>query len=171
MNAKFSELITYFRTLATQNKDIAHSATEKHFYRFELDEVLTGLKNVVYPALILEGYRYSLSDKQSDNVMKNRTGAFILIDHLKDKGDFDGMHTIWDNMECICDELIAKIITDKRNKQVKAVRDIDLNTIEVALISNQLDQNYGIRCTYDIKSAFTTDIDPSKWDYEAVVPE
>ena len=75
MKSKFSDLIQYFRTLATQHVDIGHSTTDKHFYRFELDEVLTGLKKVNYPALILEGYRYSLTDKQSDNVLKERSGS------------------------------------------------------------------------------------------------
>ena len=46
MKSKFSDLIQYFRTLATQHVDIGHSLTDKHFYRFELDEVLTGLKKV-----------------------------------------------------------------------------------------------------------------------------
>jgi hypothetical protein len=170
MNTKFSEIVTYFKTLAAQNVDIAHSATEKHFYRFELDEVLTNLKNVNYPALILEGYRYKLKDQSSDNVLKDRTGAFILIDHLHDIGDFDAMEEIWDNMESICDEIIAKIKSDKRNPLAKAVRDFDLNTVEIALIANTIDQNYGIRCTYTITSPFTTDIDPTKWNLDVDVP-
>ena len=171
MNSRFSEIIQYFKTLATQHVTIGHSLNEKHFYRFELDEVLTNLKNVNYPALILEGYRYKLKDQSSDNVLKDRTGAFILIDHLHDIGDFDAMEEIWDNMESICDEIIAKIKSDKRNPLAKAVRDFDLNTVEIALIANTIDQNYGIRCTYTITSPFTTDIDPTKWNLDVDVPK
>ena len=123
MNVKFSALITYFRTLAAQHMSIGHSLNEKHFYRFELEEILSGLKDVNYPALILEGYRYSLVDNKSDNVLKERTGAFVLIDHLKDIGDFDAMHEVWDNMETICDDIIARIKSDKRNPNAPAVRD------------------------------------------------
>lgn len=171
MNVKFSEIISYFKTLAAQNVDIRHSKTEKHFYRLELDEVLTNLKNINFPALILEGYRFGLSDKQSDNVLKNRTGAFILIDHLHDRYDFDGMHQIWDNMESICDEIIAKIKSDKRSCNVNAIRDFDLSSVEVGLIANETDQNYGIRCTYTIGSPVSTDIDTDKWNFEAEIPE
>ena len=46
MNTKFSELVQYFREIATQHIAIGHSATENHFYRFEIDEVLIGLKTV-----------------------------------------------------------------------------------------------------------------------------
>ena len=45
MNTKFSELVQYFREIATQHIEIGHSATENHFYRFEIDEVLIGVKN------------------------------------------------------------------------------------------------------------------------------
>ena len=171
MNTRFSEIITYFRTLATQHVTIGHSLAEKHFYRFELEEILSNLKNVNYPALILEGYRYSLSDKQSDNVMKERTGAFVLVDHLRDINDFDKMHEIWDNMESICDQMIARIKSDKRNPAIKAIRDFDLGSVQVALIANETDNNYGIRCTFTISSSFTTDVDPQKWNLEVVVPE
>ena len=171
MNTRFSSLITYFRTLAAQHVSIGHSYAEKHFYRFELEEILSNLKNVNYPALILEAYRYSLSDKQSDNVQKERTGAFVLIDHLKDIGDFDAMHEIWDNMETICDDIIARIKTDKRNPAAKAVRDFDLNNVNVALIANENDRNYGIRCTFTISSPLTTDVSAEKWDYNVDVPE
>lgn len=171
MNAKFSETIQYFKTLAAQHISIGHSATEKHFYRFELEEILGGLKDVNYPALILEGYRYSLTDKQSDNVLKERSGAFVLIDHLHDRGDFDKMHEIWDNLEVICDDLVARIKADKRNPAIAQVRDFDLNTIQVALIANDTDQNYGIRCSFTLVSSLTTVVDPDKWNLDVVLPD
>lgn len=171
MNAKFSETIQYFKTIAAQHVQIGHSLTEKHFYRFELEEILSGLKDVNYPALILEGYRYSLTDKQSDNVLKERTGAFVLIDHLSDRGDIDSMHEIWDNLESICDDIVGRIKADKRDPNMKQVRDFDLNTIQVALIANEHDLNYGIRCTFTLVSSMATDVDPDKWNLEADVPE
>lgn len=171
MNTRFSEIIQYFKTLASQHVAIGHSLNEKHFYRFELEEILSNLKNVNYPALILEGYRYSLTDKSSDNVMKERTGAFVLIDHMSDMGDFDAMHEVWDNMETICDEIIARIKSDKRNSTIRSIRDFDLGSVQVALIANETDKNFGIRCTFTITSSFTTDVDAAMWNLEAEVPE
>ena len=171
MITKFSDLIQYFRTIATQHVAIGHSISEKHFYRFELDEVLTGLKKVNYPALILEGYRYSLSDKQSDNVMKERSGAFMLLGHLNDIGDFDAMHQLWDRLETICDDIIVRIKSDKRNPNAKAIRDFDLGSVNVALIANENDKNYGVRCTFTISSPLCTDVNSEKWKLDINVPE
>jgi hypothetical protein len=170
MNTKFSDLITYFRTLAAQHVAIKHSETEKHFYRFEADEVFSGLKNVSYPALILEGYRYSFIDKQSDNTMKERSCAFMMLDHLSDIGDFDGMHDIWDRMEIICDDLIARIKSDKRNPNVNAVRDFDLNSVEAALIAAKAGNNFGIRITFTVTSPHNIDVDSTKWNLDVDVP-
>ena len=171
MNTKFSDVIQYFKMLASQHVSIAHSSAEKHFYRFEIDEVLSGLKTINYPALILEGYRFSLIDKQSDNVLKERTGAFILLDHLKDICDYDAMHELWDRLETICDDIIARIKSDKRNPTAEAVRDFDLNNIEFALIANENDKNYGIRCTFSIVSPFVIKVDPDRWNLNCDVPE
>jgi len=171
MTTRFSDLIQYFRTIATQHMAIGHSISDKHFYRFELDEVLTGLKKVNYPALILEGYRYSLSDKQSDNVMKERSGAFMLLGHLNDIGDYDAMHQLWDHLETICDDIIVRIKADKSNPNAKAIRDFDLGSVNVALIANENDKNYGVRCTFTISSPLCTDVNSEKWKLDINVPE
>jgi len=171
MITRFSDLIQYFRTIASQHVAIGHSSNEKHFYRFELDEVLTGLKKVNYPALILEGYRYSLTDKQSDNVMKERSGAFMLLGHLNDIGDFDAMHQLWDQLETICDDIIIRIKSDKRNPNAMAIRDFDLGSVNVALIANENDKNYGVRCTFTISSPLCSDVNPERWNIDVVVPE
>lgn len=171
MITRFSDLIQYFRILAAQHVAIGHTSTEKHFYRFELDEVLTGLKKVNYPALILEGYRYSLADKLSDNVMKERSGAFMLLGHLNDIGDFDAMHQLWDDLEMICDDIIIRIKADKRNPTAKAIRDFDLGSVNVALIANENDKNYGVRCTFTISSPLSTDLNSEKWNYNSNVPD
>ena len=166
MSATFSDIIEYFRTIASEHIQIGHSDNEKHFYRFEIEEVLTGLKKVNYPALILEGYRYSFEDSKSDNIIKKRTGAFILIDHLKDIGDFDAMHETWDRMEEICDDILARIKSDKYKPTAKAVRDFEISSVEVALLANVEDKNYGIRCTYTVSSPRSMDVDPDKWNLE-----
>lgn len=164
MSAKFSDLIAYFKLLATQHIAIGHSEKEKHFYRFELEEVLTSLKTINFPALILEGYKYKLSDAKSDNVIKERSGAFIILGHLKDTGDYDAMHELWDFQEEICDDICARIKSDKRI--VAAVRDFDLNSVDVSLIANMAERNYGIRCTFTISSPRPMNVDPDKWNME-----
>jgi hypothetical protein len=167
MNTKFSELVQYFKTLASQHTGIAHSDNDKHFYRFELEEVLTSLKNINYPAFILEGYRYGLIDKLSDNVLKQRSGAFMIISHLSDVSDFDTMHDIWDDLESICDDIIIRIKTDKRDPSISAIKNFDLDSVEVTLIANEIDNNFGIRCTFTVSSPLSMEVNPHVWLIDA----
>jgi len=116
MAAKFSQLVTYFENLARTHVDIGHTDQEKHFFRMEVDEVLAGINrtDVKYPFLILEGYGYDFTDSKSDNLLKNRSGAFMLLDHVSDSSDFEAIHAVWDHMEEIGDEILVRMKTDKR---------------------------------------------------------
>ena len=62
----------------------------------EVDEVLGGINrtDVKYPFLILEGYGYDFTDDKSDNLLKNRRGAFMVIDHVSDQTDFEAIQTL-----------------------------------------------------------------------------
>jgi hypothetical protein len=164
MAATFSDIVAYFEKIARQHVAIGHSQSEKHFYRYELEEVVTGLREINYPALILEWYRYLLKDFKGDNVMKERTGAFILLGHLNDPEDFDAMHDLWDSLEVIHDDIIARMKSDKLSE--KAVRDFDLNSVEVALIANVHDQNFGLRCLFTIASPKKMEVEEAKWNYK-----
>ncbi len=90
---RFSALVDYFKRIAVEHRQIQHDDTHNHFYRFEVDEVLSGIHSLRYPALILEGYRFSFGDQKADNPVKKRQGAFILLDHVTDPGDHDQVST------------------------------------------------------------------------------
>ena len=165
MSAKFSQLVTYFENLARMHKEIGHTDSEKHFFRMEVDEVLAGINrtDVKHPFLILEGYGYDFTDNKSDNLLKNRRGAFMLIDHVSDITDFDAIHAVWDHMEEIGDELLVRMKADKRNPLAPAVRNFEFSSSEATLIANESDCNYGIRFTYTLTSPRSNDVDPDKW--------
>ena len=163
--AKFSELITYFENLARSHKDILHSDDEKHFFRMEIDEVLAGINrtDVNYPMLILEGYGFEFTDNKSDNLLKNREGAFILLDHVSDISDHNLIHEKWDEMEEIATEILIKIKSDKRNPLTPVVRNFEFDTVNGSLILNEIGNDVGIRLTYTITSPVTNDVNPDKW--------
>jgi hypothetical protein len=159
---KFSDMVAYFRLLASEHQQIKHSDTDKHFYRFEVDEVLSGINNIRYPAFILEGYRFSFTDKKSDNPVKKRQGAFILLDHVGDPGDHDKIHQVWDFLEEIGDDILARIAADKRQR-TSPVRDFDLESVEGTLLATEMGNHYGIRFTFDVDCRFSMEVDPAKW--------
>ena len=164
--AKFSELITYFENLARSHKDILHSDDEKHFFRMEIDEVLAGINrtDVKYPMLILEGYGFGFTDNRSDNLLKNREGAFIILDHVSDISDYGLIHQKWDELEEIATEILVKIKSDKRNPLTPVVRNFEFDNINASLLLNEIGNDVGIRLTYTITSPVMNDVNPDKWN-------
>ena len=162
---KFSALVTYFENLARLHKEIGHCDQEKHFFRMEVDEVLAGITrtDVATPFLILEGYGYDFTDSKSDNILKNRNGAFMLLDHVSDPTNFEAIHAVWDHMEEIGDELLIRMKTDKYNPLTPVIRDFQFSSVQATLIANEIDGKYGIRYTYTLTSPRSNDPDPEKW--------
>jgi hypothetical protein len=164
MGAKFSDLISYFEKLAAEHVSIKHTASDKHFYRFELDEVLTGMcANLKYPALILEGYDFQYQESNSDNIRKRRSGAFILIDKASDRKDFNRIHDIWDFMEEIGNDILIRMRTDKESHAEPVMSDFAIEECEgVPLSITELGQ-HGIRFTFSIISPVSNEVDKDKW--------
>jgi hypothetical protein len=163
MSTRFSQLVTYFETIARKHVAIQHTDTEKHFYRFELDEMLSGLSNINYPALILESYSLGFTDDKTDNVMKHRSGAFVLMGHVPDAGDYDAIHDCYDELETIGDDILAKIRADKTDRTVKVIKDFDLSKVEVSIIANQVGNDYGLRYEFELTSPIDMDVDTTRW--------
>jgi len=165
MKNNFSKLVTYFENIARAHVEIQHSDNEKHFFRFEIDEVLAGINrsDVAYPMLILEGYSYDYTDNKSDNIIKNRSGAFILLDHCPDISDYGKVHEIWDNLETIADDILIKIKSDKRNPLTPVVRGFEFSSVESKLIANEIGNSIGLRITFTISSPVLSDVNINHW--------
>ena len=168
---KFSELNDYFEYLAAQHKDIAHTPSDKHFYRFELDDVLTSMGDINFPALILESYDFNFQDARSDNVLKNRNGAFIIIDYEGDKGNHNRITQIYDECEEIGDEIIVRILNDKKKVSVPAVRNFNIAETTGNLVANDAKGYYGVRYMFTITSPRNNDVDTTKWSDNGSKPE
>lgn len=168
---KFSHIIEYFENIARSHVDIQHTDSEKHFFRFELDEVLSGINrtDVAYPMLVLEAYSYDYTDNKSDNIIKNRSGAFMLLDHCPDISDYAQVHTIWDKLEVIADDILIKIKSDKYNPLTPVIRNFEYSSIETKLIANEIGNSIGLRITFTISSPVSSNVDASRWLPEPVI--
>lgn len=164
MSATFSDLIQYFDLLARQHTDIGHSDLQKHFFRMELDEVLAGINrtDVAHPFLILEGYSYGFTDEKADNIIKNRSGAFMLLDNVPDPSDYNRVNEVWQHMEEIGDELLRRIRSDKYI--VPVVRSFQLEEVKAELLALEITNLFGIRYTYSLSSPLPMDLNPLKWN-------
>lgn len=164
MAARFNEMVAYFENLARKHVSIKHSDFEKHFYRFELDEVLTGMcSDINYPAFILEAYNFNYSDSDSDNILKKREGAFILMDLVKDLKDYDKIHEVWDEMEAIGDDFLIKMREDKESGIVAVMNDFDIGSCQGIPFSVSKLGQHGIRISFNMDSDVNVNSDNSKW--------
>ena len=112
----------------------------------------------------MEGYKFSFTDNKSDNILKTRGGAFILLEHVKDIGDFNAIHAVWDNLEEIGDDVLARIRSDRHDLS-SPVQNFPLESVEAQLISTDLGNFYGIRFTFDIVCKFNPDVNPARWNF------
>ncbi len=167
----FMDMIAYFEKIARSHIAIQHTDSEKHFFRFELDEVLNGINrtDVSYPMLVLEAYSYDFTDNKSDNIIKNRSGAFMLLDHCPDISDYTLVHTIWDKLEVIADDILIKIKSDKHNPLTPVIRNFEFSSVEVKLIANEIGNSIGLRITFTISSPILSDVDETRWLPEPVI--
>lgn len=165
MQPKFSELIAYFENLAAQHVSLGHRPNEKHFVRIEVDEALSAINRTdfEFPILALEGFSYGFTDQRADNLIKNREGAFMLLDKISDKSDYAALHDTWDALEEIGDDILIRMRADKRNPDTPVIRAIDFNSINANLIQNELGNTIGIRYLFTISSPVNTDVDFSNW--------
>ena len=170
MKAKFLDLVSYIESLATLHKGILHSEDEKHFFRFELEEMLTGMKsNLNYPALILEGYDFSFVDEDSDNLQKRVSCAFMLIGKVSDKGDYDAIHLLWDSLEEIGDELVVKILSDKRDRKTECLAYFHARSITGTPITDMNLIHYGFRYAFELSWPVQNDVNTEVWNVPNVV--
>ncbi len=156
--------ITLFEFIATNHKQINHSSKEKHFFRLEVEEVLTGLGDSVnYPYLAMENYEYGFTDSLSDNVLKNRQCAFMVLDHIISADDSDAIHQAFDKCESIVDDILNLLQQFANSRQHPVVKDFDINSVEVVPIYNQADQAYGMRAMFKTVNNYKSSVDISKW--------
>jgi hypothetical protein len=164
MKGKFKELVAYFEGLAQNHIAIGHCPTEKHFFRFELEEMLTGMRSEVnYPALVMEGYDFNFVDSDSDNVHKRINCAFMIIGKVADKGDYDEIHALWDLLEEIGDEVIIRILHDKRERKTPVLAYFTVRSVTGTPLSDMNLIHYGFRYEFQLSWPLSNDLNPEVW--------
>ena len=164
MATNYKELEEYFENLATQHVYIKNTPEDKHFYRIDVEEYLTNIDSVEYPFLSLERAEFGLSSPNNDNISKNRTVAFMIVNKF-DKDDFNRMNEIYDETEEVAEDIINRIINDTQQLNFpKLLRDVQVSSIALQhLPPNPLENYCGVRVTMGIQSRYEKEVDNDKW--------
>lgn len=160
----YKELEEYFEALATLNKYIKNTADRKTFYRIDVEEYITKIDSAHYPFFSLERAEFGLSAPNPDNISKNRTVAFMIVDTFEN-GDFDQQNVIYDATEKVGEQFINRILKDVETLALpKLLRNLDVNSIALQhLPANPVEKYCGVRVTMGIQSRYEKTVNPDDW--------
>ena len=95
-----SQYYQYIESLARSHRMVAHSDTEKHFFRGELEEFYMDLRNrVKFPAVIAESWEITFTQGS-----KERETSFIIAAAYKESKNWQNIYAALDLCERIADD-------------------------------------------------------------------
>lgn len=161
---KLNDLVLYFTSIATSNVDLKHSENECHFTKRTFEDILLEMKggDLYYPLLNLEPYDFDFTDSESDNIHKNRHIAFSIIDSVQNKENADEKFDSWEKCEEIGDEILIKILRDKRDR-LPALSDFKISEVKAIPFENKADGLTGFRYEITLSHTRSNDINITKW--------
>ncbi len=154
---KYTDITKYFKNIA--NIYLGNSQTNKTFFRKGLDEFLNHIDIVCKtPVMLLERYDFRYTDNMGDNVLKDRTIAFIIMNNVADIDDYEALDTVFDECETIIDKIFNHLRKDATPPRHNIMKYSNFNNFDVTPIENQADGNFGYFVTVKISSVHSTKI-------------
>lgn len=141
-----SEYNTYFRQLALE-----HPRLQGHFMRGEVEEFFQNFRTrVQFPCLILEASEVSYPRTEAATMVRQRTGAFIVVQTYDVQKDYDGMHDALAECERIAEELIRRAATDASTGEEPFA---SLAGVSMVYMQNQPQKYVGARVEFTLAGA------------------
>lgn len=123
MQQKYTDIENYFECLSREHLEI------KTFCRYELEELLDKTCSIQgFPALILEGFDFDYSGSTPDNILKNRTGAFCIVNNCDVFNSKERTETC-ENNEIIAEQILMRMVSDKK-KRLPLLTGFDITSAE-----------------------------------------
>lgn len=161
---EFSEYIAYFEEVSRKHKGIGHTDAEKHFYRLDIEELITGLRSDLnFPCLLLESLTGHLNDTDADSVQDILTGAFTILKQV-DPGDFTmEMQALQESIR-IGKDIISKIRHDSRRTKVPVIEGFFLSSVLYEKVGPVFDNCYGYRFMFSFQQQIDLSFNPDSWN-------
>ena len=150
-----SQYYQYIERLARSHRMVAHSDTEKHLFRGELEEFYMDLRNKVkFPAVIAESWEITFQDET-----KERETSFIIAAAYKESKNWGHIYAAIDLCERIGDEFLRRIIADVDDG--KFCGDVELMSA-IPMVDEQ-HLYAGVRYTIRMSCPFNPEPDEEEW--------
>lgn len=162
-----SSYIEYFKKIASEHKQILHSATEKHFFMMDINEFTGDIPySARYPALLLLQLSGRFVDDNRDNALNELTGGFMVVDHCKKLNDYAREMEIMDESFRIGNEIIARINHDVLKCEalaLKAVPGFETSKVGWEQYGPVFTNHFGTLFKFPVIKSLELDYDESKW--------
>ena len=148
------QYVDYFKELAQQHYVLLHDdETKKSFYRANVDELISGLKDTTlsFPCLVLDEQGGQINGQGGffDNQWDNTTVAFTILSKVL-QSDFDDENEKLDEAKQIGMDIVARIYKDFKTKATRADTSVKVyyfnpNTVKYYKVGPLADQEFGYR--------------------------
>jgi len=155
-----SQLINYFKAVATGLKPLNPGKGTPHFYEFQ--EFFTG-RNLSYPAMIMLPVENKIDDSLSDNILKQFSVVIWILDNVK-KDDLNDRIKKLSLTEQITEQVIAKIKKDQADFSLGSSRpffSLDLSSIKYSELGPEQNDNlhgHALEFSFENPKSFTLDL-------------
>ena len=147
-NDTIKDFYAFLKHEAETNEMIGAKEGEKHFFRGEINEFYTGLRNdCAFPAVIGEGFANDY-DEEGNGIWKRRETAFAVVEGYEDTNDWDQIDDAYAVAETIGDDILSKLIDLYRDQRCI----VTVKKMECGQVENQPEKWAGLRYQITISS-------------------
>lgn len=166
---RLAQAKAYWKKAATNNLAVQHTEEEKHFFTFTVEDALSSLKNINYPAVGLETPVHRFGDGLSDNIRLLSSGGVLIIKHAP-----QGNAVKVEEAMLETEEIALQMVSKMRNDRLKAndvgvaspeklMKHLDLFKVKIEEVGPLFDSCYGWRIDYEFNNPTNLELDEDKW--------
>jgi hypothetical protein len=161
----YTEIAEYFENLARQHVAVKHTEVDPHFFRINLEDIISGLKNHdANPAVFLELPEARIHGETSDNSFLSR---YCAVTFMKKVPPDDRVAEIeaYDNMEALGIDFMSRLNRDYKNFSNRLIKEFDYKNIPIYKVGPMMHSMYGMRFEISIGEPATNFMiyNPANW--------
>lgn len=172
----FIEFISYFETVAINNKVLAHAPNAPikriTFYEIDIDTILNAVRlDLKYTSMLIECPEFKPDDGKSDNIRDMSTSAFLIVKEVI-IGDIVSRRNALDETLTVARQVVSKMLNDSKKARLNMansiMKDFDVNTARFFKVGPICNNLYGYRVEFTLNQRFSKNLqlDESEWDNE-----
>lgn len=161
----FSSLTAYFEQLSSAHKQIAHSEQERHFFRINIDQLITGFRqDIHFPAVMLELPEGRILGTTLDTLFMTRFVGLSFLDKLEIQ-NHEAELDCYDRMEQLGLDFLSRIRRDYQTFSDRFISYLDLSDIRCYKVGPIHHNCFGVRfeLTVGDPSLTVMHYNPSNW--------